>query len=152
MGVLVHPAFLSERANVIVVSRDLQDPTRSDVHTMNAQSGEASVANPAPGVSTEELLHHVALIPGSPEIDYRRASSLTHGAPVLSLPEVQQISCVVSGIVEHFRPLLDPEIQNRWFAMDVEVKLVGPDRHVVVKQARPLGFGRWERPADCREY
>ena len=151
MGVLVHPAFLSERANVIAVSRDLQDPTRSDVHTLNAQLGEASVANPAPGVSTEELLHHVALVPGTPELDYRRQSSLTRGAAVLSLADAQRISCLVNGIVAHFRPLLDPEGAERWFAMDVEVKLVGPERQVVVKQARPLRFGRSERPSDCRE-
>jgi hypothetical protein len=152
MGVLVHPAFLSERANIIVVSRDLQDPTRADVHTMNAQAGEASVANPAPGVSTEELLHHVALVPGTPELEYRRQSSLTHGAPVLSLQDAQQISCLVSAIHDHFRPLLDPTGENRWFAMDVELKLVGPERQAVVKQARPLSFGRLERPSDCREY
>ena len=152
MGILVHPAFLSEQANVIVVSRDLQDPTRSDVYTLNAQIGEASVANPAPGVSTEELLHHVALVAGTPELEYRRQSSLTRGAPVLYLQDVQRISCLVTGITEHFRPLLDPQDENRWFAMDVEVKLTGPGRQVVVKQARPLSFGRAERPTDCREY
>ena len=152
MGILVHPAFLSEQANVIVVSRDLQYPTRSDVYTLNAQIGEASVANPAPGVSTEELLHHVALVAGTPELEYRRQSSLTRGAPVLYLQDVQRISCLVTGITEHFRPLLDPQDENRWFAMDVEVKLTGPGRQVVVKQARPLSFGRAERPTDCREY
>ena len=36
--------------------------------------------------------------------------------------------------------------------MDVEAKLVGVDRHVVIKQARRLYFGRVERPTDCREY
>jgi hypothetical protein len=59
---------------------------------------------------------------------------------------------VVSGIHEHFRRLLDPESQDRWFAMDLEAKLVGNDRHVVIKQARPFNFGRVERPSDCREY
>lgn len=152
MGVLVHPAFLSERANVIVISRNVQDPSRSDMFYMNAQAGEASVANPAPGVTSEELLHHVQLIPGTPEVEYQSRSSLTRGAHVLSLADVQGISCRVSAVHEHFRARLDPSGANRWFAMDLEVKLVGDARDVVIKQARPYSFGRFERPNDCREF
>lgn len=152
MAVLVHEAFVSERANVIIISRDLLDPTHSGTHYMNAQLGEASVANPAPGVTSEELLHHTSFVPGTLEIEYRSQSSLAHGARVLSLEDAQHLSCVVSGIHEHFRELLDPEAKDRWFAMDLEAKLVGDDRHVVIKQARPFNFGRVERPSDCREY
>jgi hypothetical protein len=152
MAVLVHPAFLSERANVIAISRDVLDPTRSDIFYINAQAGEASVANPAPGVSSEELLHHVRVIPGTPEIEYQSQSSLTHGARVLSLGDAQRISCRMSAIHDHFRALLDPQATQRWFAMDVELKLVGDAREVVVKQARPYSFGRVEVPKDCREF
>jgi hypothetical protein len=152
MGVLVHPAFVSERANVIIISRDLLDPTQDATHSMNAQLGEASVANPAPGVTSEALLHHTAFVTGTPEIEYRSLSSLTHGARVLSLDDAQRLSCVVSAIHDHFRALLDPEGQDRWFAMDIEAKLVGAARSVVIKQARPYNFGRVERPSDCREY
>jgi hypothetical protein len=119
---------------------------------MNAQLGEASVANPAAGVTSEELLHHTSFVPGTPELEYRSQSSLAHGARVLSLEDAQHLSCVVTGIHEHFRKLLDPEAKDRWFAMDLEAKLVGDDRHVVIKQARPFNFGRVERPSDCREY
>jgi hypothetical protein len=152
MAVLVHPAFLSERANVIAISRDVLDPTRSDIFYINAQAGEASVANPAPGVSSEELLHHVRVIPGTPEIEYQSQSSLTHGARVLSLGDAQRISCRMNAIHDHFRALLDPQATQRWFAMDVELKLVGDAREVVVKQARPYSFGRVEVPKDCREF
>jgi hypothetical protein len=124
---------------------------RSDVHYMNAQLGEASVANPAPGVSSEELLHHTVFTPGTPELEYRSQSSLSHGARVLSVFDAQRLSCVVSGIHDHFRNVLDPRGENRWFAMDIEAKLVGDDRHVVIKQARPFKFGRTEQPKDCRE-
>ena len=152
MAVLVHPAFVSERANVIIISRDLLDPTQAGTHYMNAQLGEASVANPAAGVTSEELLHHTSFVPGTPEIEYRSQSSLARGGRVLSLEDARRLSCVVSGIHDHFRSLLDPERKDRWFAMDVEAKLVGVDRHVVIKQARPFNFGRVERPTDCREY
>ncbi|MET0386322.1 MAG: lamin tail domain-containing protein [Polyangiales bacterium] len=152
MGVLVHPAFLSERANVIAISRNVLDPTRSDVYYMSAQTGEAAVANPAPGVTTEELLHHWRMIPGAPEVEYQSTSSLTRGARVLSVSDVQRISCRVTAIHDHFRALIDPSGQDRWFAMDMEIKLVGDARDVIVKQARPYSFSQRDRPSDCREF
>jgi hypothetical protein len=152
MAVLVHAAFRSERANVIVISRDVLDPTRADIHYMNAQEGEASVANPAPGVSTEQLLHHVRLVPGTPEVEYQHGSSLSHGEHVLSLRDTQRISCYVAALHDHFQALLDPSGDDRWFAMDVEIKLVGDARDVAIKQARPYRFSRSDRPSDCREF
>lgn len=152
MGVLIHPAFESERANVIAITRGVLDPTRSDDHYMNAQAGEASVANPAPGVTTEQLVHHWRLISGTPEVVHHAKSSLTGGADVLTLGDVRAVSCRLRAIHEHFRAELDPLQENRWFALDVELKLVGPERRVVIKQARPYTFGRAEVPSDCREF
>ena len=152
MGVLVHPSFKSERANVIAISRDVLDPTRADIHYLNAQQGEASVANPAPGVTTEQMIHHWRWIPNTPVVEYQAKSSLTQGANVLSIDDVLSISCRLRAVHDHFQALLDPLYENRWFAMDVEVKLVGPSRSVVFKQARPYTFGRASRPADCREF
>jgi Pyruvate phosphate dikinase, AMP/ATP-binding domain/Lamin Tail Domain len=152
MGVLVHPSFKSERANVIAVSRDVLDPTRADIHYLNAQQGEASVANPAPGVTTEQLIHHWRAVPSAPVIEYQAKSSLTRGQDVLTLNDVLKISCRLAAVHNYFQAKLDPQYQNRWFAMDVEIKLVGPSREVVFKQARPYTFGRTMRPADCREF
>jgi Lamin Tail Domain/Pyruvate phosphate dikinase, AMP/ATP-binding domain len=152
MGVLIHPAFESERANVIAITRSVLDPTRADDHYLNAQAGEASVANPAPGVTTEQLVHHWQMIPDRPEIVHQAKSSLTGGADVLTLPDVRAVSCRLRAIHDHFRAQLDPTQENRWFAMDVELKLVGPERRVVVKQARPYTFGRADVPSDCREF
>ncbi|HET6334222.1 MAG TPA: lamin tail domain-containing protein [Polyangiales bacterium] len=152
MGVLVHPSFKSERANVIAISRDVLDPTRADIHYLNAQQGEASVANPAPGVTTEQLIHHWRVVPNTPVIEYQAKSSLTHGADVLNINDVLQIACRLRAVHDHFQALLDPQYQNRWFAMDVEIKIVGDARQVVFKQARPYTFGRAMRPADCREF
>jgi phosphoenolpyruvate synthase/pyruvate phosphate dikinase len=52
MGILIHPAFLSEKANGVAISRNILQPIR-DQDYINVQIGEASVANPAPGVTTE---------------------------------------------------------------------------------------------------
>lgn len=149
MGVLVHEAFVSERANGVAISRNLLDPTRSDIYYLNAQLGEASVTNPAPGVVTEQLTY--TFPPRSPPLDYQSQSSLAGGEPVLSLAEVEAISCGLYAIDAHFRALLDPAGEMPWFAMEAEFKLLGPERRLLLKQARPHQFGGAEPVGDCRE-
>jgi hypothetical protein len=151
MGILVHPAFLSERANSVAISRNLLDPTRSDMHYFNVQRGEASVANPAPGVSTEQLTRRLFPFPGSPEIEYQSRSTFSPDAPVMSLEEVRFASCYLRMIHAHFRAKLDPMRENRWFAVDIELKLIGEERDLLIKQARPYSFGQADVPADCRD-
>jgi hypothetical protein len=151
MGVLVHEAFLSEHANAVAISRNLLDPTRSEIHYINAQFGEASVANPAPGVVTEQLIHHWRAVPGTPRVEYQSKSSLSRGVEVMSYDEIRRISCQLDAIHKHFRKRLDPMRQNRWFAVDIELKLIGDDRRLLIKQARPYSFGRADVPVDCRE-
>jgi hypothetical protein len=41
---------------------------------------------------------------------------------------------------------------NRWFAMDVEFKLIESNRRLIIKQARPYSFGQTTFPDDCREF
>ena len=52
--VLLQPAYPSERANGVAISRNILDPIYGS-HYLDAQVGEALVTNPAPSVSTEEL-------------------------------------------------------------------------------------------------
>ena len=153
MGVLIHPAALSEHANGVAVSRNVLEPTRGDQFYINAQLGEASVTNPAPAVSTEQLVYQWYR---QPPLLYQSASSLLSAlAPppeaVLSLSEVESLSCALRAVHEHFHPLLDPSANNPWFALEVEFKLVGPERQVYIKQARPHSFGAREIIRDCRE-
>lgn len=153
MGILVHPATLSEQGNGVSVSRNVLNPTRGDQYYINAQVGEASVTNPAPAVSTEQLVYQVDR---EPPLMYQSQSSLLRALPtpppnVLTLAEVRSVGCALGAVHEHFRPLLDPGEENRWFAMELEFKLVGPDRQLHVKQARPHSFGAAEIIADCRE-
>jgi hypothetical protein len=147
--VLVHEAYDGvERANGVCVSRDVLDPTRSDVTYINAQLGEASVTNPAPGITSEQLLFTWYQ---TPPVIYQSHSSLTD-APILRLPEVVRLSCFLRTAHAHFRAKLDPMAANRWFAIEFEWKLVGPERRLVIKQGRPYGFGAAVVPADCREF
>jgi len=147
MGILVHPAFLSEKANGVAISRNILQPIREQDY-INVQVGEASVANPAPGVTTEQLIYDRYR---QPRLRVLGRSSLTAGAPILSSDEAGHVGCVVDRIEAHFQRYLDPDYENRWFAVDIEFKLVGADRQMVVKQARPYSFGSTEIPQDCRE-
>ncbi len=147
MGVLVHRAFPGERANGVGISRNVLEPIR-DQHYFNVQHGEALVTNPAPGVGTEQLIWDRRR---QPRVRYLARSTLRDGAAVLSGDEVEAVGCALRAIHRHFRPLIDPEQEDRWFAMDIEFKLLGEGRELLIKQARPYSFGSAEVPADCRE-
>jgi hypothetical protein len=150
MGVLVHEAFRSEAAQGVAISRNALHATRADQYYLNAQVGEASVTNPAPGVTSDEIVYTPP--PRNPQADYRSRSSLTRGADVLSFPEIRGLGCVLGAIHRHFQPLVDPANENRLYAMQIEWKLLKPDRIPLVKQARPYTFGSLEVPQDCREF
>jgi hypothetical protein len=69
----------------------------------------------------------------------------------MSQAEVEGLACSLRAVHDWFRPLLDPDGTNRWFAMEVEFKLLDATRALSVKQARPHSFGRREFFGDCRE-
>jgi hypothetical protein len=150
MAVLVHEAELGEAAQGVAISRSLRDLTRLEVYYINAQRGEASVTNPAPGVTTEELLF--TFPPRTPALEYLSESSLAGSGRVLPGNDAHGVACALASVHLHFRPLLDPERENRLFAMQIEWKLERGTRDVIVKQARPQPFGSAQLPADCREY
>jgi phosphoenolpyruvate synthase/pyruvate phosphate dikinase len=138
MGVLIHQSYPSEGANGVAISRDALDPDRGDLYYLNAQVGEALVTNPAPGVTSDEIVYD----PGrTPHVVYHGQSSLAGGKPILTDDEVAKIACSLSSIHSHFRPLIDPQEKNTWFAMDIEFKLIGSSRQLIIKQARPYSFG-----------
>jgi phosphoenolpyruvate synthase/pyruvate phosphate dikinase len=139
MAVLVHEAFSSEKANGVAISRDVLEPSRGDKYYINAQVGEALVTNPAPGVTSDEFTYSMSR---TPHIERHEVSSLNHGDPVLTDEESQRVACSLVWIHDHFRALIDPEEKNSWFAMDIEFKLIGESRQLVIKQARPYSFGQ----------
>lgn len=149
MAILVHEASRSEAAQGVGVSRNLMHVTRADIYFIDAQIGEASVTNPAPGVVTEQLLYTWA--PRTPEITRLSRSSLTP-ADVLSLEDTRRVACALKAVHGHFEPLLNADQQNRLFAMQIEFKLEPKTRRLVVKQARPQPFAGVVLPKDCREF
>jgi len=150
MAVLVHQAWVGEAAQGVAISRNALHATRDSQYYINAQIGEASVTNPAPGVSSDEIVY--TRPPWRPKAEYTARSSLSRGMDVLAFAEIQNLACALESIHLHFQPLVDPEQQNRLYAMQIEWKLMGPERRLLVKQARPYSFGGLDVPEDCREF
>jgi hypothetical protein len=149
MGILVHFAFPNERANGVAVARNILDPTRTDQYYFNSQAGEASVTNPAPGVVTEQLIYQWP--PRTPTLTYHSYSSLLTDRRVITTNETRALACSMDAIQNHFRETLDPQRQNRWFTMESEFKFHGPERQLIIKQARPYKMANLDIPNDCRE-
>ena len=148
MGVLIHAAFPSEVVNGVAISRDALSPTHADRYYLNVQVGEALVTNPAPGVQSEQYTFELFR---SPTAVYHTKSTFSPDAHVMTEAESWNIVCSLLDIHEHFQPLIDPEGDNRWFAMDIEFKLLGEGRAPLIKQARPYSFGD-DVPSDWCDY
>jgi hypothetical protein len=148
MAVLVHPAYRSERVNGVAISRDALQPTHADRYYVNAQLGEALVTNPAPGVDSDELTVELFR---SPRFVYHRHSTFTNAVPVTSEAETSVLVCNLYALHQHFRPILDPSQEDAWFAMDIEWKLMGDARQLLIKQARQYSFGD-ETPTGWCDY
>jgi hypothetical protein len=149
MAILIHQAW-QEAAQGVAISRNALHATRDSQYYINAQIGEASVTNPAPGVTSDEIVYTPP--PRRAKADYQARSSLSRGRDVLSFAEIQNLGCALESIHQHFQPLIDPEQANRLYAMQIEWKLIGPERRLLVKQARPYNFGNLDAPTDCREF
>jgi hypothetical protein len=144
MAVLVHPAYHSERVNGVAISRDIFQPTRSDRYTVSSQLGEALVTNPAPGIESEQLAFSLFNAP----TEYFSRSTFSR-SPLTTDAELRFLTCNLAAIHRHFRPLLDPDQKNPYFAMDIEWKLMGDERALVIKQARAYSFGGETRAGWC---
>lgn len=149
MAVLVHEAYRSERAQGVAVSRNVLDPIRSDVHYINAQVGEAAVTNPAPGITTDQIVYERLRNP--PTITYRSHSNLTE-SNVLEPSELQELSCALNFLNAHFSNVLDPDQENPYFAVEVEYKFIGAYRDLLIKQTRQHPIVVTGALPECRMY
>ncbi len=131
MGVLVHPAFVDETANGVAVTINEFTQSRPAFY-INSQFGDISVTNPTGFATPEQLLYYTWY--EEPEYEIITRSSLAPGE-VLTATELDELADYLTAIHGHFKGVLQDTTTS--FAMDVEFKL-GPNREVVIKQARPL--------------
>jgi pyruvate,water dikinase len=133
MGVAVTPAFDGEQANGVLVTANLSQPSAPGFY-VNVQRGEFPVANPEGGM-TPEVLTIVTDPDGNPTPVRQRFSSLSPGIPVLTDADVARLAGAATRVETHFAPLYG--MQPSEAALDLEFKLLGPDRAILIKQVRP---------------
>lgn len=145
LAVLIHRGFPAEEANGVAITRNIVNPNSHGFY-LNAQVGELSVVNPPTGDLPEQLIYQQFF---PPEIKVLGRSTATDGAPVLREPELHRLACALSAIHERFEQLYADRVPPGDFAVDAEFKIDGPDRQVMVKQARPFLQQKPPEPSSC---
>lgn len=133
MGVAVNQAFGDELANGVLVTRNIPSPGSPGFY-VNVQLGELPVANPENG-AVPEILTLVPVAEERWETVRQRFSSLSPETPILSDEESVRLAEAAARAQAHFAPLYGTSLQQ--MALDLEFKLVAPERALVIKQARP---------------
>ncbi|WP_445430327.1 PEP/pyruvate-binding domain-containing protein [Chryseobacterium indoltheticum] len=136
MGVLVHRSFPDEKANGVLVTRNLYRDRYAGI-TVNVQLGEESVVKPEPGVTCDEFYCHNFNGFGSFVIDYRSTSSLNSGKPILTETEIKKLFDI-SPVLERKLYLLwqKRKMAKRSYPLDIEFKYLGNEKQLYIKQAR----------------
>jgi Tol biopolymer transport system component len=101
---------------------------------VNVQQGEVEVTNPENG-AVPEIFSIVPGPDGGVQVVRQRFSSLSPEAALLTDQEVSALADVAQRVHAHFAPLYDGASGS--FALDLELKFHGPDRKLLIKQARP---------------
>ncbi|MFC0425580.1 PEP/pyruvate-binding domain-containing protein [Chryseobacterium scophthalmum] len=136
MGVLVHRSFPDEKANGVLVTRNLYRDQYAGI-TVNVQLGEESVVKPEPGVTCDEFYCHNFNYLGSFVVDYRSTSSLNSGKPILTETEIKKLFDI-SPVLERKLYLLwqKRKMTKRSYPLDIEFKYLGDEKQLYIKQAR----------------
>jgi len=136
MGVLVHRSFPDEKANGVLVSKNLYR-NQYDGITVNVQLGEESVVKPEPNVTCDEFYCHNFNSFGSFVVDYRSTSSLNSGKPILNEKEIKKLFDISAPLERRLNLLWQTrKMSKRHYPLDIEFKYLGDDKQLYIKQAR----------------
>lgn len=146
MAILVCPAFQTEVANGVAVTRNTVDPKLGPGTYINTQVGGNAVTNPDPNATPEELLvlkNGIQYISNSSMVVNDIENKYTVCNPqqkhIMCDNEVNQLNSYLMKIHNHFKKIMDPQNKNPKFAMDMEFKVDVREgqRKIFIKQARP---------------
>ena len=137
MAVLVHAAFVGEKANGIAVTKDIFN-LRSRGMYINAQPGEFLVTNPDKQAVPEEiLLSYLEEGSNDYEVQYLNRSNLLPGkARVLEPEQLDVLESLLTRVHSHFSNLYQASKAGGDFALDIEFKVTS-DGTISIKQVRP---------------
>ena len=133
MGVAVHPSYPDEQCNGVLLTTNVADFTVAGFY-VNVQKGEVAVTNPADG-AIPEVFSIVEAPGGGVQPIRQRFSTLSPDAPLMTDAEIATLYTAASKVQQHFAPLYGVPAYD--FALDLEFKLHGPERQLIIKQARP---------------
>lgn len=136
MACAVNPAQPDEAANGVLVTRNLASPMVDGMY-VNVQLGEVSVTNPEGGALPE--IFSIIPSPTGIQVARQRFSSLNPETPLLSEAEVRALFLAADQVQQHFAALYDQHPTT--LALELEFKLIAPDRALVIKQVRPFVAG-----------
>ena len=138
MAVAVHEAFPDEVANGVVITQNIADYSIPGIYA-NIQVGETSITNPEGG----ELPEIISIIESpAPQRGVQSVllqySSLSPDSLILTDGEIYQLYQFIQKIQNRFATLYN-EYPDA-LALDVEFKVMGPERMLIFKQVRPYVF------------
>ena len=131
MGVLVQPFVDGAVANGVAITSNPFYERRPGFF-VNAQSLGGSVTGAGGNEIPEQ--HIIYTYSEDIESELLSRSSRNGGEPLLRDPDIRRLTEVLAALDEHFVPLW----QDRANAVDVEFLIAGPNRDVIVLQARPF--------------
>ena len=140
MGVLVHRSFPNEKANGVIITKNLYRQNYFG-NVINVQVGEHSVVEPKENVVCDQILCYSGaaslLHDLSDPIEIISYSSLNNGKLVLSEKEIIHVSRQAEKIKQYFhRNVYRRSKTYLDFALDIEFKIEGENRSLYIKQAR----------------
>jgi hypothetical protein len=140
MALLVHPAFGTENINAVAITKNLY---RSDypAYVVNLQKGETPVVGSPDSVTYEQIILYDKSndeLNNNIVIEYLSYSSLNNNKPLLNNKQYEELYNTLHAIKKYYFYKI-PQIKTGDyydFAMDVELKWIGANNKLIVKQAR----------------
>jgi pyruvate,water dikinase len=146
MGVLCHRSFPDEKANGVVITKNLyRNNYRGFV--INAQFGETSVVNPPDGTTCEQMICYSdkndSFYGKKNIVEYLSYSNILPDTidHVLSTNEVTLLTKEISQIKKAYYDKFHKKSNNDTYynyGLDLEFKIYGPERLIYIKQVRPF--------------
>lgn len=146
MGILCHRSFPDEKANGVVITKNLyRNNYRGFV--INVQLGETSVVNPPDGITCEQLICYSdkndSFYGKKNIVEYLSYSSILPDSmkQVLTTKEVTLLTQEISKIKKSYYDKFHNESSTTTYynyGLDLEFKIYGPQRQLYLKQIRPF--------------
>ena len=133
MAVAVHEAFPDEVANGVIITQNIADYSVAGIYA-NIQLGETSITNPEGG-ERPEIISIIPSVGLGAQSVLLQHSTLSPDALILTDKEINELYQTVQKIQRYFAKLYN-EYPDA-FALDIEFKVMGPERKLIYKQVRP---------------